>query len=292
MIRSLAVCISIFNAGLVAASDCCKGSAAIVVSLSGQASVHSGAASSRLAALDWLSADVIIETGSKSTISVRLANGRGWEFGEHTRATVKADVVTQISGTITELAPLPPIPKPAPIAGDYGQVAGAVRFRGDSPPRSLYPHEGATALPDTVKLSFSAVAGASSYRLVLADENDTELWVQQTAATSVSVPAKVLKPGTRYVWHAEAWGRGAKLGEAEAQFATISETTLAERRTFMAAIASQPRERALLASIDVRLGLLAEAVDEFGDALRESPDDPEIQRALAAAKIARDGGEK
>jgi len=288
-----AICLSMLAACVTArAAECCGGSAAIIASITGEARVRSGAASSRVAILDRLGPGVTIETGAKSAAVVLLGNGRRWELGERARASVDENVITPLSGPIRELPRLPPIPKPAPIAGNPGDVPGAVRFRGPSPPRSLYPFAGASVLRDSVRLSFSEVPGASLYRVVLADGEDSVLWRRQTASTSVAVPANLVKPGGSYVWHVQAMGQGAVLGEADARFAALSSQTATDRRNFAAAISAQPGLRALLASIDLQLGLFAEAVDEFSDALRDSPGDPDLQRALTAAKSARAGGEK
>jgi hypothetical protein len=279
----------------VDASDCCKGSVAIVASLTGQATLSApGSTATAIANLDWLASGVTIETGAKSTLTILLANGRRYELGERARATVSADALTGLAGPVRELQRLPPIPKPAAIAGEHGEIAGAVRFRGSSPPRNLYPNGSATTLPGIVKLSFSTGPAATVSVITLTDENGEVLWTGQTRATYVEVPQDFVKAGSRYRWRARAMGDGVVLGEAEAQFTSITESNLADRHNFASAAASidAPARLALLASIDMQLGLFAEAIDELEAAAREAPEDRDIQRALSAARVARAATEK
>ncbi len=295
MIRAILLSISVLSICLAAdVADCCQNSVAIIVSLSGQASVRTSAAGATPASnLAWLAAGVTVESGAGSALTIILANGRRYELGERARVTVNADAVTALSGSVRELQRLPPMPKLAGIAGDHRTLAGGIRLRGASK-LHLYPAGGAAVLPGAVKLSFASIDSAASYNVTLIDENEDVVLTRQTSVTSVDVPGNIVKPGAKYTWRVRAIGVGAVLAEGEAGFETISQENVAERESLAAALSEmmEPDRLALLATVDLRLGLFAEAVDELSAALRERPGDPDITRALAAAKTARAGDEK
>jgi hypothetical protein len=60
----------------------------------------------------------------------------------------------------------------------------------------------------------------------------------------------------------------------------------------LGATGSDAATLALLAGIDLRLGLVAEACDEFSAALKQNPEDVTLQRALDSARARLSGGNK
>jgi len=295
VIRAILLSISVLSTCLATdATDCCQNSVAIIVSLSGQASIRTSAAVATPASnLAWLAAGVTVESGAKSALTIILANGRRYELGERARVTVNADALTTLSGAVRELQRLPPMPKLAGIAGDHRTLAGGIRLRGASK-LHLYPAGGAAALPGAVTLSFAPIDSATSYNVTLMDQNEDVVLTRQTSAASVDVPRNVVKPGAKYTWRVRAIGSGAVLAEGEAGFEAISQENVAERKSLAAALSEMKESDrlALLAAVDLQLGLFAEAVDELSSALRERPGDPDIARVLAIAKIACAGDEK
>lgn len=294
MIRSSLLFVTILAISTAAeAADCCAGSAGIIVSLSGQATLRAPSAAAKPASnLNWLAIGVTVESGAKSNVTIVLTNGRHYQLDEHARAMVAADVLNTLSGSVRELERLPPMPKLAAIAGPHSTLAGSVRVRGGAP-LNLYPSAGAAILPGIVKLSFSSVNSATSYAVDLLNEDQDSVWKTRTSAVSVEVPDGIVRAGDKYTWRVRAIGGGAVLGQAEAQFRALSDQDLLDRRNLATALSNattasvmdESARLALLGAVDFRLGLFAEAVDEFSESLRDTPD-PQIERALADAKKA------
>jgi hypothetical protein len=276
------------------AADCCKNSVAVVESLQGQVSARKPGTELRAVALslEWLPAGVTLEVGAKSSATLILLNGHRYQLGAGARATITADALTDARGPVRELPPLPPIPTAAPIADASATTSGAVRLRGPNDVRSLYPREGAAALPGSpLNLSFSAVPQAATYQVVLQDEDGNQLASWQTATSQVSVAEGILKAGSRYSWRVRAVGRSGVIGEGIASFVTISEQGLQRRADFAKALRASTEDSlalALLADLDLRLGLLREAQQRFQAALRLKPGDPGIQRARDLVETALD----
>jgi hypothetical protein len=80
-----------------------------------------------------------------------------------------------------------------------------------------------------------------------------------------------------------------------ADFSTLSTEDALQRMAFASALdakSNDPAALALLADIDLRLGLLAEACDEFSAALKQKPEDVTLQRALDSARATLSGEAK
>ncbi len=274
----------------VHAQDCCKGSVAVIASLSGDASVTLAGTRNRVAVsdLDWLQPGATLVLGANSSATVILLNGHRYELGAGARATLAAEGLTATRGPVRELAPLPPIPKASPIRDRTARSSLAVRFRGGDEIHNMYPREGMTVLPGELKLSFAADKNATSYRVELKDADGNAVTSLQAAATTVAIPAGIIQPGTTYSWHVRALGSLGIVGEGEAAFAVLSDQDAAQRSDLAKALAGSKEDAtalALVADVDFRLGLLEEARAGFDAALRLRRDD-----ARHCARIERRAG--
>lgn len=236
---------------------------------------------------EWLPAGSTIELAAKSSATLILLNGHRFELGPGARAEVTAESLARTRGPVQQLEPLPPMPKPAPIAGSAPQIAGASRIRGTEI-RGLYPHDGTALLPGPAKLSFLPVAGASGYRVELVDEQGSVLLNLRSKATEVDVPEGMLRAGKRYGWLVEALGPEGAIAREWTGFVTVSEEDRARRAAL--ASATEADSLALLAAVDFRLGLLREAQEEFLAALKLKPHDTAIQHALELVQTALSEG--
>jgi hypothetical protein len=273
----------------LSATDSLGDSIAVVAYLSGSATVRSPVKGKKIAvsSLDWLSEGMTIEVGPHSQAVLILLNGHRYELNEGAKATLTASAAPKISGHARELPALPPVPRPAPVTVDSAPTSGAVRIRGATAMRGLYPRAGTVALPDKVSLHYEAVPEATSYRITIEDERGSSLWQATTGSTDVSVPSGTVQPGTHYYWRVAAIKAGMAMAAGMAEFTTLSAENVREREEFARALRSKSDNSAtpaLLAEVDLHLGLIAEACDEFGAALAERPQDPVLRRALDVAR--------
>ena len=273
------------------AADCCKNSAAVVQSLTGQAAVRLPGTSARAAIsnLDWIADGATVEVGPKSSVTLILLNGHRYELGAGASATIGTAALSSAKGSVHELQPLPPIPSPAPIAENTAATSGAVRFRGSKEIHNLYPRDGMATMAESTKLTFARVPDASVYKVELKDDDGEDLINSQTTSNELSVPTGALQYGARYSWHVRAIGPGGIIAEGAATFITISKKDLEQRKEFAVALrasADDPLAVALMADLDFRLGLLHEALQGFQTALRVKPGDASIQRALDLVQAA------
>jgi len=277
------------------AADCCKNSVAVVASLSGSATVQSPGSREKapISSLDWLSDGATLEVGTGSRAVLILSNGRRYELGQGAKATLTADATPKVSGAVRELPALPPIPKPAAVVADSAPTSGAVRVRGEEDISSyLYPRAGTVALPDKVTLRYRSVPEATSYRVALEDDGGDILLNVTTDSAEVAVPAGTMEAGTRYHWRVRAMRSGTAIGAGMAEFTTLSAENALQRTEFASALGvtgNDPATLALLAEVDLRLGLIAEAYDEFSAALQQKPDDMVLRRALDSARASLAG---
>jgi hypothetical protein len=277
------------------AADWRRNSAAVVVSLSGSATVRSPGNPAKVAvsSLDWLSDGATLELGTGSRAVLILSNGRRFELGQGAKATLTANAAPKMTGAVRELPALPPIPKPATVVADAAPTSGAVRLRGGGDiSGSLYPRAGMVALPDKLTLRYQSVPKATSYRVALESDGGDSLLNVTTDSTEVAVPPGTIRAGARYHWRVRAMRSGVATGVGMAEFTTLSAENALQRAEFASALGAtdnDPATLALLAEVDLRLGLVAEACDEFGAALKQKPDDMVLRRALAACESSRNG---
>jgi hypothetical protein len=268
-------------------ADCCRNSVAVVASLSGNATVRSRGTHDKVAvySLDWLSDGMTIEVGKKSQVVIILLNGHRYELNEGAKATLSPGAAPKIKGSSRELPALPPIPKSIPIVADPTTTSGAVRIRGATEMSGLYPRAGIVAIPEKVTLRFNAVPEATSYRVALEDDRGDRLLNIVTESNELAVPSGTIKPGAHYFWHVRAMRSGVLIGVGMAEFFALSAADTLLRSQFAQAFnVKNGATLALLADVDLRLGLVAEACDEFSEAFKQKPNDPALRRALDSAR--------
>jgi hypothetical protein len=270
------------------AADCCKNSVAVVASLSGSATVRSpGHEKIALSSLDWLSEGMTVEVGTGSKAILILLNGHRYELGEGAKATLTSDGAPKVTGAVRELSALPPIPAPAAIVAESAPTSGAVRIRGAAEMSDLYPRAGVVVLADKVTLRFKAFPDANSYRVTLEDDGGGSLWNVTTGSTEISVPSGTIEAGARYRWQVKALRSGTAIGVGNAEFGALSAESALQRMEFASALGDRRSDAAtlaLLAEVDLRLGLVAEACDELSEALQQKPADMALRRALDSAR--------
>jgi hypothetical protein len=280
------VLIGVTLTGQGARAECCRNAVAVVRSLSGQAIVHAPDRDAvTLSSLEWLEDKSRVEVRSGS-ITLVLVNGFTYELRAGSRGTVTAEALTMTRGNVHRLASLPPIPAPAPLADRTLRTGGALRIRGTRI-RGLYPNQPAHVLAEAVNLSFLSIAEASSYVVELLNEKEQVLLREETQGTRVAVPPELLKPSQTYSWRVQAMASGRTVANGAASFSTLSAAEAASRMQFVKALPVSREEaggQALLAEIDLRLGLVSEAVEGLRAAQRLQPSDPALQRALQRAE--------
>ena len=183
-----------------------------------------------------------------------------------------------------QLPSVSPLPSVARLVDETAvkSKAGALRIRGQASP-SLYPRADTTSLADATTLRFGAVAGATQYLVEITDGKGLVVFHQETATTSVPVPAGVLKPGSRYGWTLRAFDRNDTVESAHSQISTLDLQTQSSRTALRTSLGPRP-DFALLplvAGIDQELGLLWEARQELQEAVGRSPENAGLRDALA-----------
>lgn len=205
-----------------------------------------------------------------------------------------SDGAPKTGGAVRELPSLPPIPRLASVEVNSAPTSGAVRIRGAKVMSDLYPRTGMAALPDKVILRFKPVRDAASYHVVLRDAAGDRIWSLTTESNEVPVPSGKIEAGGHYYWSVRALRSGVVIGAGEAELSTLSAEDALQRMTFANAFGASGSDAAtlsLLAEVDLRLGLVAEACDEFSVALKQRPEDMALRRTLDLARAALDGAE-
>jgi hypothetical protein len=258
-----------------------EGFAALVADVSGGGAVtRAGKQPHTVGLYDALEPGVEIVVPSDVRITLVFASGRRVEVSGPAKARVARDGVSSSSGNIRDLPWLPRLPRvPAIASSDSGKVA-AIRLRASAIPW-LYPSVGATTRADETTLEFARAAGAGPYKVQVDDRDGVSVFKAETDVSQVSVPAGVLKSASLYYWTVRASGPGG--GSAQASFRTLSAGDERARERFKAAIEETNDARALgvLAELDRRLGLIAEARKELQAAVRAAPEDAALRSALA-----------
>ena len=232
---------------------------------------------------DWLPAGSLVDVGSGSSLILAFSNGSRFELGEKTKAAVAASGLTAASGTLRPLDSVPPMPRMASIASGNpaGARSGAIRIRGQRI-ENLYPRADTATLPEGTTLRFSPIDGAARYKVELEDESGRTLFEAETPGATLNVPTGILMPGARYYWKVRSVDRIGPAVRGESEFATLATADMEKRTTLKATLENRGdlESLALLAEVDRRLGLLAEANEEFQAALARSPGSDAIRRAL------------
>ena len=223
------------------------------------------------ALLDRLPAGTAVECRRDAVVALVTEDGRRFQVVGEARIEIGDGEVHAVRGSLERLPAVPSSISLAPIleAGGLNLRAGAVRVRGDEGGAAwLYPREGAAARASGTTLRFAAVAGAREYAVAIEDEGGERVLAVQTAATTVEVPAGILRPSASYFWRFRPLGDSHLYPSTEAYFVTLSDADAAsfselERRSRAGA---EPSMTALRIGLAAGLGLWWEACE----ALQES----------------------
>ena len=259
-----------------------QSSAALVSDLTGSASIQSTTPKAvPVERFDAIAVGVVIEVGPDSRVTLVLAGGKRFELGPRARATIAVDRLTSLSGPITQLTSLPPLPRIAALDASRPKgPPGGIRLRG---PRisGLSPFDAVTLAPHT-RLRFAPVAGAGKYGIEIEDDSGRRVFGVETTDSEVLVPGGVLEPGVAYQWTVRTLNLSGATARGTGQFRTLSSEDERDREALRRSLDAEggARALALLAAVDQRLGLYAEALDGFREALRRTPDDMAIAQAV------------
>jgi hypothetical protein len=258
---------------------------AVVAAASGKVSAADCGKVTTVRRFDWLPDGCIVDVAAGSSLTLAFADGTRHGLAERTKAVLNAGGPRALVGTIRALEAFPPMPRVGldPRA-DPGPRAGAVRIRdGDGAfTGGLYPQEGAVVLPASTVVSFPSIGGVKAV-IELEDESGRVVLMAQTEATSLAVPAGILKPASRYWLRVRTVDRTGSTVVGHARFATLGAADIERRAAFKNSIEARgdAESLALLAEVDRHLGLLAEARREFQDVLAKFADDAVVRQALA-----------
>ena len=259
---------------------------AIVYSLTGKASFaapHAGRRSLRL--FDRLPAGTTLEAGPRSRLALAFVNGLRYELGERSRARLGPRGLASRIGLVRPLSPLPAHLLPIAARDHPGPRAAAIRVRAEEI-SGLYPLGGAAVLVETTVLRFRPVAGATRYRIAVQDGRGRTVFAATVESPPVKVPAGKLRAGLTYSWTVQTVDRPGPIARGEAELVTLDAgVARAREKARKMLVAEGPDSLQLLAEIDRSLGLLLEARDELGAALREKPGDPVLREALARIEM-------
>jgi hypothetical protein len=114
------------------------------------------------------------------------------------------------------------------------------------------------------------------------DGDGRSIFQAETRAGCVPVPRGILEAGTWYRWELRGPKERGSFPVAEAEFHTLARDDL-ERRTALESRLENEGDAqalALMAAVDRRLGLLAEAREELAAALAKAPENAELLGAL------------
>jgi len=257
---------------------------AIVISLTGKASFAAPHADRRsLRLYDRLPAGTTLEAGPRSRLALAFLNGLRYELRGHCRVTLRPNGLGAGTGSLRALPPFPSLLGLSPIlAKDRpGPRAGAVRIRAEEI-SGLYPRDGATVPARAAFLRFQTVAGAKGYRIAVQDGQGRTVFETTVESPPVQVPARKLRAGLSYSWTVQTVDRPGPIARGEAELVILEADAAKAREEARKRLGAEgPGFLPLLAEIDRRLGLLREAREELGAALRENPGDPALREALA-----------
>jgi CHAT domain-containing protein/Tfp pilus assembly protein PilF len=233
---------------------------------------------------DRLPAGTIVEVGPDSRLTLAFANGRRYELGERSRATLGPANLSLRSGPVRPLRPVPPLPRLLPIAEEEqpGLRAGAVRIRAERI-TGLYPRRGAATLADATSLHFEPVDGAGKYQVEVHDRQGNVIFEAETVTSTVNISAGFLQPGVPYHWTVRTIERVGPVAKGEAGFVALPRKTAEAREALRRSLekAGDGASLALLAEVDRSLGMLFEARDGLRAAVERLPGDVALAEELA-----------
>jgi hypothetical protein len=235
---------------------------AIVYSLAGTTSFTAPDTARRpLQLFDRLPARTVLEVGTGSRVALALVNGLRYELGEGARVTLGMKNLASRTGPVRPLLRVPPIPSLSPIAEEDhpGPRAGAVRIRSEEID-ILSPRDGVVTLANATVLRFHSADGVLRHQVEIENSRGTVIFHAAMEVPTVSVPAGILTPGTRYHWTVKALDRPGPMVRGEADFITLSRKAVEARERLRKAVEATDDGdlRALLAAVDHGLGLTVE----------------------------------
>ena len=262
-----------------------SGPAALVYSLQGEATLTVPSEERRpLRLFDRLPAGATVEAGPGSRLALAFANGRRYELGDRSRATLGPADLSVRSGPVRPLPSVPPLPRLSPIAQEEqpGSRAGAVRIRAERI-TGLYPRRGAATLAGVTSLRFEPVEGGGKYAVEVHDRQGNVIFSTETTRSVADLSAGLLQPGLRYDWTVRTVERVGSVAKGEASFITLPRQTAEARKALQKAVeaAGDGASLALLAEVDRSLGMLIEAREELRMAVERSPEDAALAEELA-----------
>jgi drug/metabolite transporter superfamily protein YnfA len=278
-------------AGRVCAAD---SGVAIVCSLSGSAQLVVPSGEKKAVQLfDWLQAGTIIQVAARSKITMTYLDGRRYVLAEGTKATIAADGPEAAAGNVSRIDSVPALPRLAALVNTAGTRPAATAVRGwPARIRNLYPFAESVALPEETVLRFTPVEDAARYRVELEDDTGRTILDAETQSATLTIPAGILRAGVRYHWRVTTVERMGPALRAESEFTTLPEEDIRRRAVLRTALIKMgdADSLALLADVDLRLGLLSQAREEFQAVLAKAPADAALQKASTELEkqLARD----
>ena len=254
---------------------------ALISELTGTATIQSPAsAAAPVGRFASLSDGTILRVGRQSRVLLVLASGKRFVLAAGARATVRAGGLAGVSGSIEELPALPALPPLVALEAKAPTALGGVRLRSNAM-TGLSPANG-TVLVSRAVLQFAAVQGAATYRVEIEDEAGRIVFGVETGGTEVPVPPDLLTAGARYYWTVRTIDRPGAQARGGAEFATLTSEAMDAREALKRRLSADAdvHSLALLATIDMHLGLHQEALAGFRAALALAPDDKTLKEAI------------
>jgi hypothetical protein len=256
---------------------------AIVTAVSGESTVKapSGQAAP-LRLFTRIEPGSTIGAGKGSRVTIAFTNGTRFELGEGARATITADGVRDVSGSVKPLPAVPPLPRLAALDTQRdGARAGAIRIRGQNI-TGMIPRPGASTIADRTTLGFNPVEAAATYKVEIEDDRGVSVFEVETDKSSVAVSPGVLKPGRSYYWRVKAIAAIGPSVRGESDFTTLEADEVARRDALRSLLIERgdAASLALASEIDRGLGLIPEALETVKLARQKSAGDPALAAAL------------
>jgi hypothetical protein len=234
-----------------------------------------------LARLSWLTEGSRVTAARNASAVVVFWSGKRWRIEPDSAARIAKDALVRVTGRVSELTAFPPMPHLPSIAPESVRTGGygAVRVRGGIG-GALYPTVGTTTLAATTRLTFEPRNVVGGYQIEVLDASGAMVFQTRSSDTTVAIPPAVLAPGARYTWSMRP-AANPRAVPARGEFTTLDAATEKTRAAMRAARrADDGASLALLAELDLMLGLLAEARAGFEEALASAPDDAVLQRRV------------
>lgn len=209
----------------------------------------------------WLAKGAELQTGPGAKVLLVFKGGERWALEAHGRAVVTETGLRVLAGRATPLGTVPMIPSMATTRmAELGGRPGGVTVRGfprSAPPfATLHPGEGGAVLASEPALEAVPRNPADRLRIELRTADGQRLHTCEPATHRVEVPARLLQPGTWYVWRVSRVDRVSE-EPLQATFRTVRAEHAAVRERLRVQVQSDPGLKGLLEAMDRWLGLEA-----------------------------------